>query len=286
MSNSPQMLGQRTRGSSLQSSRAVSAPGAQDLNPTAQQQILQQQLQQQHLGNPQVTAAMRQQQQLLLQQQQLARQSMAHQAFLANDQGGGMPINRENERDPSPKKLHKEQQDREIYSNDFLRARSLQGGQGYPPPETYGPLPPHRNRDSLLFRLRSTHYTISKDHTSGQEAHEASLLASFGKGRRTDKPSIPLGGSRLLQPSPNFLPSLANDNDITAQNGGSVLQKISQFHSDSSNNRRPVHSKRLFSCPKCQKSFSRDANMRRHLHTKHKHKHSSNNFPISYPRSL
>lgn len=217
MSNSPQMLGQRTRGGSLQSSREISAPGAQvnpmppGANPNAYAL--------QHL-NP--TA----QQQIILRQQ--AQRLMANQAFLANNQGGGMPINRENERDPNPKKLHKEQQDREIYSNDFLRARSLQGGQGYPPSEFFGPFPPQYNTDGLLGRLWSTHYTISQDHTSGQEAHEDSLLASFGKRRRTDKPSIPLGGSILLQRSPTLLTRLADGNDAVAQNEGSFMDEVTE----------------------------------------------------------
>ncbi|KAJ4111387.1 hypothetical protein NW765_016512 [Fusarium oxysporum] len=151
--------------------------------------------------------------------------------------------NRESERDSRLKKPHKEQQDREI-SNNFLRTRSPEGGQDYPSPGAYGPLQPHRITDTLSeCRLRSTHYTISQDHTSGQEAHEHSLLASFGKRRRTDKPSIPLGGSRLLQCSPNLLPSLANGNDVVAQNGGSGMQEISKDDLDFLNNWRPVVSK-------------------------------------------
>ncbi|CZR35987.1 uncharacterized protein FPRO_03753 [Fusarium proliferatum ET1] len=136
--------------------------------------------------------------------------------------------NRDCQRDSRLKKFHKERQDRDIYSNDFFLPSSLPEGQGYSQPEAYGSLPPHRNTYILLdCRLRSTHYTISQDHTSGQEAHEDNLLASFGKRRRTDKPSIRLGGSRLLQRSPNFLPSLANGSDVVAQDEGSHMQEFS-----------------------------------------------------------
>ncbi|KAM5366732.1 hypothetical protein ACJA88_011830 [Fusarium oxysporum] len=81
------------------------AHALQHLNPTAQQQMLQQQLQQQHFGNPQAMAAMRQQQQHLLQQQQ-ARQLMAQQAFQANMQGGGIPMNMAQFSQLNPQQLH------------------------------------------------------------------------------------------------------------------------------------------------------------------------------------
>ncbi|KAI1038866.1 hypothetical protein LB503_007964 [Fusarium chuoi] len=143
-----------------------------------------------------------------------------------------------------PEKPHVEQQDRDIYSNDLLRARSLEGAQGYHPPEAYGPLPLHRNTERLLdCRLQSSHYTISQDHTSGQEAHEESLLASFGNRRRTDKPSISQAGHRPLHQSPNSLPSLENGNGVGARSGGSSMQKSSQDALDFLFNRRPVDSK-------------------------------------------
>ncbi|SCV36906.1 uncharacterized protein FFFS_05421 [Fusarium fujikuroi] len=134
--------------------------------------------------------------------------------------------------------------EREIYKKNSLLPRSAEAGPGYPPPQAHGPLPPHCNTDKLLdCRLRSTHYTISQDHTSGKEVHEDNLLASFGKRRRTDKPSISLGGRRLLQRSPNLLPSLANDNDVVAQNEGHGTQVISTDDLDSLGNWQPIDSK-------------------------------------------
>lgn len=57
------------------------------------------------VGNPQAMAAMRQQQQHLLQQQQ-ARQLMAQQAFQANMQGGGIPMNMAQFSQLNPQQLH------------------------------------------------------------------------------------------------------------------------------------------------------------------------------------
>ncbi|RKL23588.1 hypothetical protein BFJ72_g14450 [Fusarium proliferatum] len=123
--------------------------------------------------------------------------------------------NRGSERDSRPKKLHKEQQDGERYKNNFLRAWSPEG-QDYPPSEAYGSL-------LSLRRLRSTHYTISQDHTSGQEAHEDSVLASFGKRRRTDDPSISPSEGRLLQRS---LSLLASGDNAVAEDEGFGTQQI------------------------------------------------------------
>ncbi|KAF5692642.1 chromodomain-containing protein [Fusarium mundagurra] len=106
--------------------------------------------------------------------------------------------------------------------------RPLEFGHGYPSPGPYGSIPPHRSTDELLnCRLRSTHYTISQDHTSGKEAHKDNLLASFGKRRRTDKPSISLDGSRLFDRSTNMLANLSNGNDVVAQNEGSGVEESS-----------------------------------------------------------
>ncbi|KAF5570830.1 aaa family atpase [Fusarium phyllophilum] len=150
----------------------------------------------------------------------------------------------------SPQKNQNGQQDGEYHKRKFFGDAELNptsppsGGHGYPSSGPYGSLPSHRNTDTLLdCRLRSTHYTISQDHTSGQEAHEDSLLASFGKRRRTDKPSILLNGSRLLQRSPNLLPSLATGNDAVTPNEGSGMQKISQDGLDFLNNWKPIGSK-------------------------------------------
>ncbi|CVK94513.1 uncharacterized protein FMAN_03585 [Fusarium mangiferae] len=152
--------------------------------------------------------------------------------------------NRKKVLDSLPEKPDVEQQDRDIYSHDLLRAPSLEGAQGYHPPEAYGPLPLHRNTDRLLdCRLQSNHYTISQDHTSGQEAHEESLLASFGNRRRTDKPSMSRVGRGILHRSPNSLPSLENSNDVATRGGGSGMQKASQDDLDFLINWRPVDSK-------------------------------------------
>ncbi|KAF5618856.1 aaa family atpase [Fusarium tjaetaba] len=105
------------------------------------------------------------------------------------------------------------------------------------------PLASHRSTYKLAdCGLRNTHYTISQDHTSGQEAHEDSLLASFGKRRRTDKPSILLNGSKLLQRSPYLLPSLANGDNAVAQNEGSGIQKESKDALDFLKNWKPIDS--------------------------------------------
>ncbi|KAF5528876.1 hypothetical protein FNAPI_14070, partial [Fusarium napiforme] len=106
------------------------------------------------------------------------------------------------------------------------------------------PIAPHRSTYKLAdCGLRNTHYTISQDHTSGQEAHEHSLLANFGKRRRTDKPSILLNGSKMLQRSPNLLPSLANGDNAVAQNEGSGMQKDSKDALDFLKNWKPIDSK-------------------------------------------
>ncbi|PNP80953.1 hypothetical protein FNYG_05768 [Fusarium nygamai] len=121
---------------------------------------------------------------------------------------------------------------------------SLEVGHGFHLPRPDEPIASHRSTYKLAdCGLRSTHYTISQDHTSGQEADKDNLLASFGKRRRTDKPSVPLSGSRLLQRSPNLLPSLATGNDVVAQNEGSGMQKISQENLDISNTWKPFGAK-------------------------------------------
>ncbi|KAG4255470.1 chromodomain-helicase-DNA-binding protein 1 [Fusarium proliferatum] len=151
--------------------------------------------------------------------------------------------NIDSERHSRLEKFHKERKGRDIYSNPFFRVRSLQGGQGYPPPEAFGPHPPHRNTDRLQSRLQSTHYTISQDHTLGRGAHEDSLLAIFGERRRTGKPSISRADRRSLQRSPNSLHSLENGNDVASRSGGSGIQKASQDDSDFMINPRPADSK-------------------------------------------
>ncbi|KAF4943371.1 hypothetical protein FGADI_13469 [Fusarium gaditjirri] len=128
------------------------------------------------------------------------------------------------------KRQKKRQQNRKINWNNVLRGADLspthspEGGHGYPPP---GPLPPRRSRDKLLdCKLRSTHYTISQDHTSGREAYEDSLLASFGKRRLTDKPSTSLGMSSSLQRSPSLRASLASGDNSVTQDKGLGMQQI------------------------------------------------------------
>ncbi|CVL12397.1 chromodomain-helicase-DNA-binding protein 1 [Fusarium proliferatum] len=141
-----------------------------------------------------------------------------------------------------PKKL--QIGEREMYKKNSLPPRSAEAGPGNPPPQAHGLIPSHRNTDKLLdFRLWSTHYTISQDHTSGKEAHEDKLLASFGKRRHTEKPSISLGGSRLFQRSPNLLSSLANDNDVVAQDKWHGTQVISTEDLDPLGDWQPVESK-------------------------------------------
>ncbi|KAF4438887.1 aaa family atpase [Fusarium acutatum] len=179
-----------------------------------------------------------------------------HKAYITKAAAEGAPRraairSRNREREPNSRltKTHKEQRDGEYHTPVFFRdakprlTSSPEAVHDYPSPGPYGSLPPHRSADTLLdCRLLSTHYTISQDHTSGQEAHKDSLLANFGKRRRTNKPSIPLGGSTLLQRSPSLLPSLANGNDVVAQNGGSGMQKVSQDDLDFLNNWKPIGS--------------------------------------------
>jgi hypothetical protein len=124
-------------------------------------------------------------------------------------------------------KPHREYwKEKSLRDAQLIQTSSPEGGHGYPSSEVHEftfTLPYFSTDQPLNCRLRSTHYTISQDHTSGLEALEDSLLASFAKIRRTDKPSIPLGSSRSSPHSLDVLPSLTNGNAAAAQNGGSGM---------------------------------------------------------------